>query len=62
MKTTRRSTLLGSVLAIALALGLSGIVGATTFPIADQGDALWIDSRSLNQSLQLSFTGNAATP
>src|SRR5690606_20695309 len=62
MKTTKRSRLRGGVLAIALALGLSGIAAAKTFRIADQGDALSMDPHSLNESLQLSFTGNIYEP
>ncbi|MBX3612793.1 MAG: ABC transporter substrate-binding protein [Burkholderiaceae bacterium] len=35
---------------------------AKTFRIADQGDALSMDPHSLNESLQLSFTGNIYEP
>jgi peptide/nickel transport system substrate-binding protein len=49
------------ILAAALALAM-GVVQAKTFKIADQGDALSMDPHSLNESLQLSFTGNVYEP
>ncbi len=49
------------ILAAALALAM-GVVQAKTFKIADQGDALSMDPHSLNESLQLSFTGNIYEP
>jgi peptide/nickel transport system substrate-binding protein len=51
-------------LAIALAtvVALASGAGAKTFRIADQGDALSMDPHSLNESLQLSFTGNVYEP
>jgi peptide/nickel transport system substrate-binding protein len=49
------------LLAAALALAL-GAAQAKTFKIADQGDALSMDPHSLNESLQLSFTGNVYEP
>ncbi|MEZ5604720.1 MAG: ABC transporter substrate-binding protein [Burkholderiaceae bacterium] len=56
--------------AIATSLALGAAVGtlaagtaqAKTFRIADQGDALSMDPHSLNESLQLSFTGNIYEP
>ncbi len=54
-------------LALGTALGLSLLTGAAvlapqaiakTYKFADQGDALSMDPHSLNESLQLSFTGN----
>jgi peptide/nickel transport system substrate-binding protein len=51
-------------LALALATGVAlgataiGVAQAKTFRIADQGDAVSMDPHSLNESLQLSFTGN----
>ncbi len=56
--------------AIAASLALGAAVGtlaagtaqAKTFRIADQGDALSMDPHSLNESLQLSFTGNIYEP
>ncbi|HRA79246.1 MAG TPA: ABC transporter substrate-binding protein [Burkholderiaceae bacterium] len=40
----------------------AGTAHAKTFRIADQGDALSMDPHSLNESLQLSFTGNIYEP
>ncbi|MCD6733133.1 MAG: ABC transporter substrate-binding protein [Burkholderiaceae bacterium] len=56
--------------AIATSLALGAVVGtlaagtaqAKTLRIADQGDALSMDPHSLNESLQLSFTGNIYEP
>jgi peptide/nickel transport system substrate-binding protein len=56
--------------AIAASVALGATVGpmavapaeAKTFRIADQGDALSMDPHSLNESLQLSFTGNIYEP
>jgi len=56
--------------AIATSLALGAAVGtlaagtaqAKAFRIADQGDALSMDPHSLNESLQLSFTGNIYEP
>ena len=56
--------------AIATSLALGAAVGtlaagtaqAKTIRIADQGDALSMDPHSLNESLQLSFTGNIYEP
>lgn len=50
-----------TILASALALGC-GLVQATTLRVANQGDALSMDPHSLNESLQLSFTGNLYEP
>ncbi len=44
--------------AASLALASGGQAQAKTFRIADQGDAVSMDPHSLNESLQLSFTGN----
>ncbi len=49
-------------LALALSLAFAGAAGAKTFRIADQGDAVSMDPHSLNESLQLSFTGNVYEP
>jgi peptide/nickel transport system substrate-binding protein len=49
------------LLAAALAIAL-GVAQAKTFKVADQGDALSLDPHSLNESLQLSFTGNIYEP
>ena len=42
----------------AFALMLSSAANAKTLRVANQGDALSMDPHSLNESLQLSFTGN----
>ena len=49
-------------LTVAAALAMSTAVHAKTFRIADQGDALSMDPHSLNESMQLSFTGNIYEP
>ncbi|AKJ31466.1 ABC transporter substrate-binding protein [Caldimonas brevitalea] len=54
---TLRSTLLA--LAFALACGTAA---AATLRVANQGEALSMDPHSLNESLQLSFTGNIYEP
>ncbi len=58
MKTTLRTL----AIAVGAALVLSGAVHAKTFRIADQSDALSMDPHSLNESMQLSFTGNIYEP
>ena len=59
MKTTHRSNrVIRAALALAFGLGLAGLAHAKTFRVADQGDALSMDPHSLNESLQLSVTGN----
>ncbi len=61
--TFRRATLaLALSLAAAAPLTLPASAGAVTFRVADQGDALSMDPHSLNESLQLSFTGNVYEP
>ncbi len=45
-----------------LAIGMMAPVQAQTFKFANQGDALSMDPHSLNESLQLSFTGNLYEP
>ncbi|RPH66624.1 MAG: ABC transporter substrate-binding protein, partial [Burkholderiales bacterium] len=58
----------GIAVATAVALGTAvatigaGTAEAKTFRISDQGDALSMDPHSLNESLQLSFTGNVYEP
>ena len=47
---------------IATTVALASAAGAKTFRISDQGDALSMDPHSLNESLQLSFTGNIYEP
>src|SRR5687767_1456786 len=49
--------------ALILATGVfAGLAHATTLRIANQGDATSMDPHSLNESLQLSFTGNLYEP
>jgi peptide/nickel transport system substrate-binding protein len=62
MKQNKQSTLRKSALAFALTVALSGVAGAATLRVADQGDALSMDPHSLNESLQLSFTSNIYEP
>ena len=52
---TKRLNVLLMTVAAAFTLGTAD---ARTLRIADQGDALSMDPHSLNESLQLSFTGN----
>ena len=52
-----RTTLIAAALAIACAFAQ-----AATLRVANQGDALSMDPHSLNESLQLSFTGNIYEP
>ncbi|MCX7660044.1 ABC transporter substrate-binding protein [Caldimonas sp.] len=48
---------------LALALALScGLAAAKTLRVANQGDAQSMDPHSLNESMQLSFTGNIYEP
>ena len=51
-----------SLLAGAALVALAASVSAQTVRIANQGDALSMDPHSLNESLQLSFTGNIYEP
>ncbi|MCU0768061.1 MAG: ABC transporter substrate-binding protein [Burkholderiaceae bacterium] len=51
----------GWAAAAALALGAAS-ASAQTFKFANQGDALSMDPHSLNESFQLSFTGNIYEP
>jgi len=62
MMHKKQSMLRKGALAFALTIALTGVAGAKTFRIADQGDALSMDPHSLNESLQLSFTGNIYEP
>ena len=50
------------MVAAAASMMLTGAAAAVTFKIADQGDALSMDPHSLNESLQLTFTGNVYEP
>ncbi len=59
MKVGRKMTL--TAVATALA-AMSFVASAATLRIANQGDALSMDPHSLNESLQLSVTGNVFEP
>lgn len=50
-----------TLLAVALALAC-GVSAAKTLRVANQGDAQSMDPHSLNESMQLSFTGNVYEP
>jgi peptide/nickel transport system substrate-binding protein len=50
-----------TLLAVALALAC-GVASAKTLRVANQGDAQSMDPHSLNESMQLSFTGNVYEP
>lgn len=54
---TLRQTLLAAALAITC-----GAASAVTLRVANQGDSNSMDPHSLNESLQLSFTGNVYEP
>jgi peptide/nickel transport system substrate-binding protein len=47
---------------LAAALAIAGLAQAATLRVANQGDALSMDPHSLNESLQLSLTGNLYEP
>lgn len=49
-------------LTCALLLALAPLAQAVTLKVANQGDAVSMDPHSLNESLQLSFTGNVYEP
>ena len=57
--TRFRPTLVAATLALSLA---GGLAGAATLRVANQGDATSLDPHSLNESLQLSITGNVYEP
>ncbi|MFN3376251.1 MAG: ABC transporter substrate-binding protein [Burkholderiaceae bacterium] len=56
-----RYTMVAAALCTALA-AVSGVAHAQTIRVANQGDALSLDPHSLNESLQLSVTGNVYEP
>jgi peptide/nickel transport system substrate-binding protein len=65
MKTHRAPLRNPLVKLLAAALVAGAVVGAAqaqTFKFANQGDALSMDPHSLNESLQLNFTGNIYEP
>ena len=47
-----------AIILVAGAMGVMGVANAKTIRIGNQGDALSMDPHSLNESLQLSVTGN----
>lgn len=49
-------------LTCALLLALASLAHAVTLKVANQGDAVSMDPHSLNESLQLAFTGNVYEP
>ena len=59
MKLDRKMTL--TPVAIALA-AISFVASGATLRVANQGDSLSMDPHSLNESLQLSVTGNVFEP
>src|SRR5262245_58017960 len=66
MKGWNKQRLISRV-ALAGALAISGVLAtfpaaAQTFKFANQGDAISMDPHSLNESLQLSITGNIYEP
>ena len=60
MKTAALRALQAGLFTLAAATGLSAL--AQTVRVANQGDALSMDPHSLNESLQLSVTGNVYEP
>lgn len=51
-----------AAIAVAAALAATGVASAQTVRIGNQGDSLSMDPHSLNESLQLSVTGNVYEP
>jgi peptide/nickel transport system substrate-binding protein len=51
-----------TALGAAIAVGAANAAQAQTFKFANQGDALSMDPHSLNETFQLSFTGNIYEP
>jgi peptide/nickel transport system substrate-binding protein len=62
MRTALRALAAPIALVVLGALALSSGAQAATFRFANQGDALSMDPHSLNESFQLSFTGNIYEP
>jgi peptide/nickel transport system substrate-binding protein len=58
----RKTTLAQCIIAGAAILLVAGAASAKTIRIGNQGDALSLDPHSLNESLQLSVTGNVYEP
>ena len=51
-----------AIILVAGVMGVVGVANAKTIRIGNQGDALSLDPHSLNESLQLSVTGNVYEP
>jgi peptide/nickel transport system substrate-binding protein len=62
VKLMKKAVLTQAILAGAAMLLVAGMASATTIRIGNQGDALSMDPHSLNESLQLSVTGNVYEP
>ena len=61
-RTTRSPRSIAAAAGAIILLGAASITQAQTFKFANQGDALSMDPHSLNESFQLSFTGNIYEP
>jgi peptide/nickel transport system substrate-binding protein len=62
MKFLKKTVLAGKYIALAAILFVANSATAKTIRIGNQGDALSLDPHSLNESLQLSVTGNVYEP
>jgi peptide/nickel transport system substrate-binding protein len=62
VKQMKKTVLSRSLVAGAAMLLIAGAVSAKTIRVGNQGDALSMDPHSLNESLQLSVTGNVYEP
>jgi peptide/nickel transport system substrate-binding protein len=62
VKNLKKTALPNSIIGIAAMLIIAGTVSAKTIRVGNQGDALSMDPHSLNESLQLSVTGNVYEP
>jgi peptide/nickel transport system substrate-binding protein len=62
MKFMKNTALAGKYIALAAIISVASGAAAKTIRIGNQGDALSLDPHSLNESLQLSVTGNVYEP
>jgi peptide/nickel transport system substrate-binding protein len=62
MKFMKKTALAGKYIALAAIILVASGAAAKTIRIGNQGDALSLDPHSLNESLQLSVTGNVYEP
>jgi peptide/nickel transport system substrate-binding protein len=62
VKLMKKTAVVQAFIAGAAMLMIAGAVSAKTIRIGNQGDALSMDPHSLNESLQLSVTGNVYEP